>query len=178
MVSLTECHLFSETGPDSESGRWRFVLRRGDGLPPLEAGDVEPDVRGERLELLSVVRGLEAIEEPSRVVLVTSSVYVREGIRYGLDEWRKNDWQWESFGEMAPVKNRDLWQRVDRALRFHQIECRTWRIDSAHTAAPAPHANKWSEQAAIGRVRPKLLASLRPRLESLGRKVIERVACL
>ena len=46
-----------------------------------------------------------------------------------------NDWQWEHYGEMVPVKNRDLWQRVDRALRFHQLECRTWRFDLPHLAA-------------------------------------------
>ena len=44
----------------------------------------------------------------------------------GLPEWRANDWQWEHFGEMVPVKNRDLWQRVDRALGYHELKCRTW----------------------------------------------------
>ena len=96
------------------------------------AGGTEEDVRGERLELLCVVRGLEALDHPSRVTLITSSAYVREGIRYGLQQWRENDWQWESFGRMVPVKNRDLWQRVDSALRFHRLECRVWRFDPPH----------------------------------------------
>jgi len=98
--------------------------------------DQEPEVQGERLELLTVVRGLEALDQPSRVTLMTSSKYVREGIRYGLSEWQSNGWCWESFGEMVPVKNRDLWQRIDRAMRFHEVDCRTWRLDPPHEGNP------------------------------------------
>ncbi len=110
-------------------GQWRFVLESLDGAAKLEACDDEPEAEGERLDLLAVVRGLEALDQPSRVTLVTQSQYVSRGLRYGLDEWRENGWQWERFGQMAPVKNRDLWQRVDRALAFHDVECRTWRFD-------------------------------------------------
>jgi ribonuclease HI len=119
-------------------GQWRFVLRGDDGSALLVAEDVEPDIQGERLELLSVVRGLEALEQPSRVTLMTPSVYVREGIRYGLEEWRSNDWQWELFGRMVPVKNSDLWRRVDRAMQFHEVECRTWRFDPSHEEPSPP----------------------------------------
>ena len=122
--------LFSESRRESERDHWRFVLRPVDGCGQLEASDAEPDVHGERLELLAVVRGLEALEQPSRVTLFTPSEYVNRGLAYGLDEWRANDWQWEHFGEMVPVKNRDLWQRIDRALAFHELEWR--RFDSPH----------------------------------------------
>jgi len=98
----------------------------------IVADDVDPDARGDRLELLTVVRGLEALEQPSRVTLWTPSTYVREGIRHGLREWRENGWLWEYFGRMVPVKNDDLWRRLDRAMEFHQVDCRTWRIDAAH----------------------------------------------
>ena len=128
--------LFSTFDTHHQPGRWRFVLRVADGSARLEAEDAEPDAHGERLELLAVVRGLEALDQPSRVTLMTPSPYVREGIRYGLAEWRKNGWRWEFFGQLVPVKNCDLWQRVDTALRFHQVECRTWRIDRAHQPQP------------------------------------------
>ncbi len=75
--------------------------------------------------------GLEALDQPSRVTLVTSSKYVHRGLLYGLQEWRSNDWMWEHFGEMAPVKNRDLWQRLDHALAFHELDFRPWRFDVA-----------------------------------------------
>jgi ribonuclease HI len=112
---------------------WRFVLEALDGSARLEAADEEPDVEPDRLELLAVVRGLEALNQPSRVTLVTPSRYVSRGFRFGLNEWRENDWQWERFGEMAPIKNGDLWRRVDRAMRFHKVECRTWRFDAPET---------------------------------------------
>jgi ribonuclease HI len=127
--------LFSESCRQSDQSQWRFVLQSIDGSQQFEAADDEPDVQGERLELLAVVRGLEALEQPSRVTLVTPSKYVNRGLTYGLDEWRANDWHWEHYGEMVPVKNRDLWQRVDKALEFHQLECRTWRFDLPHGAA-------------------------------------------
>ena len=76
-----------------------------------------------------MVRGLEALDQPSKVTLVTSSGSIRRGLRFGLDLWRQNRWHWERFGKMAPIKNADLWQRIDRALEFHNIECRLVRLD-------------------------------------------------
>lgn len=115
-------------------GRWHFVLESVDGSFVIEADEHEPDpsARGERLELLSVVRGLEALDQPSQVTLVTASRYVRRGLRFGLGEWRRNGWCWEHFGRLVPIKNQDLWRRVDRALRYHEVECRYWRLDAAH----------------------------------------------
>lgn len=132
--------LFSASIDDAEPGRWRFVLRAADGSERFVAEDVEPDVHGERLELLALVRGLEALAQPSRVTLVTPSRYLRTGIRSGLPEWRRNGWRWEYFGQMVPVKNHDLWQRVDRALTFHQLECRSIRLDAAHEPYPVRSA--------------------------------------
>lgn len=129
--------LFSESRRNSAVGQWRFVLQLLDGTEQFEAADAEPDAQGERLELLAVVRGLEALAQPSRVTLVTPSRYVNRGLSYGLTEWRANGWRWEHYGEMVPVKNRDLWQRVDRALQFHQLDCRTWRFDPAHLESQA-----------------------------------------
>ena len=130
--------LLSESAENIEPGRWRFVLRAVDGSRRLVVDEVEPEIRGERLELLTVVRGLESLDEPSCVTLVTRSTYVREGIRYGVSEWAKNGWRWESFGQMVPVKNADLWQRIERAMRFHKVDCRVWRFDRAHGDPPGP----------------------------------------
>ncbi len=133
-ASIPHYLLFSEAIDGDPSGRWRLKLRSADGALQFEADEIEPATRGERLALLAVVRGLEALDQPSRVTLVTSSAYVREGIRHGVSEWRRNGWCWEFFGQMVPVKNRDLWRRIDRAMSFHDVECRTrnWRFDPPH----------------------------------------------
>lgn len=132
---LSEAQASRDTEDDFEQdqgGRWRFVLESADGSTVLEAEDAEADEDPDRLELLSVVRGLEALDEPSHVTLVTSSRYVSHGLRFGLAEWRDSGWQWERFGERVPIKNEDLWRRVDQALQFHAVDCRMWRIDRRH----------------------------------------------
>ncbi|TVS14369.1 MAG: hypothetical protein EA424_19725 [Planctomycetaceae bacterium] len=123
-------------------GQWRFVLESLDGDVVLEATDDENEGDASRLELLAVVRGLEALDQPSRVTLLTPSRYVTHGLRFGLDEWRENDWQWERFGEMERIKNWDLWQRIDRAMSFHEVDCRVWRFDVAEQSPPASHLSR------------------------------------
>lgn len=100
----------------------------------MVVADEEAFTCGERLELLAVVRGLEALDGPSRVTLVTKSRYVSRGLRFGMAEWRANDWNWERFGRVVPVKDSDLWQRVDRALLYHEVECQAWQFEAAATA--------------------------------------------
>lgn len=127
--------LFSEASDASEdrpeSGRWRFVLEALDGSTALEAADEECEVSADRLELLAIVRGLEALDQPSRVTLVTRNRSISRGLRYGLEQWRENDWQWERFGQMTPVKNGDLWRRIDQALSIHIVECRAWKLSAS-----------------------------------------------
>jgi ribonuclease HI len=132
--------LFAHTDTSGELPRWRVVLTAPGGAQVFEASDSEPAALGERLELLAVVRGLEALDQPSRITLVTSSRYVRRGLAYGLQEWRKNGWSWEWYGQMVPVKNRDLWQRLDGALKIHRVECRRWRLDAAHDVLDRPES--------------------------------------
>jgi ribonuclease HI len=121
-------------------GRWRFVLRPAAGGDSIQAADDEDGASPERLELLAIVRALEALDQPSRVTLVTGSRNVRRGLSYGLPLWRESGWQWERYGQMTPVKNGDLWRRVDRALAIHTLECRAGRLETTHDLAPLPPA--------------------------------------
>ena len=158
MVAATPHYLlFSEAEwvqrPGIQGGRWRFVLEPvqmtedPEDEETIEAAETEAGIARERLELLAVVRGLEALNQPSHVTLVTPSRYVHRGIRFGLPQWRMDGWQWERFGRMVPVANSDLWQRVDRALQIHRVKCRRWQAEPSHgtqpvaakpQAAPAP----------------------------------------
>ncbi len=134
-----------------DGGLWHFVLESVDGAAKIEATDEEPEeLDAERLELLAVVRGLEALDQPSQVTLVTRSRSVTRGLRFGIDRWRENGWQWECFGKMAPVKDWDLWQRVDHALQFHKVRCRTWRFDPPQEAALKPKLSARRRSAPVG----------------------------
>jgi ribonuclease HI len=146
----------SEASRAEGLGHWRFVLKPTDGAPAVEVADVEPDIFGERLDLLTVVRALESLDQPSRVTLVGCTRYVEQGITFGLAEWRENDWKWEYFGQMAPVRDADLWQRMDRILQFHCVECFQRRFDASHSSLSGPHWNqpqdgeKWAGRIAGG----------------------------
>ena len=134
--------LYSEAAAAADSqqalpGRWRFVLRNEAGETALQAADDEDGATPERLELLAIVRALESLDQPSGVTLVTSSRNVRRGLTYGLPLWRESAWQWERFGQMTPVKNGDLWRRMDRALAIHALDCRSRLEQPDDRAQPA-----------------------------------------
>ena len=145
--------LFSQASHAQGVGHWQFTLRSVDGSEQHQASDAEPGLQGERLELLTVLRALESLDQPSEVTLMGCSTYVRNGMQYGLPEWQANGWRWECFGQMVPVKNFDLWQRMERALRFHRVDCCRRRFDGPHTlsgdspeappAAPAGERRGW-----------------------------------
>jgi len=105
-------------------GQWHFVLERLDGSEGLEAMDSEPQIHRDRIALLAAVRGLEALEHPSHVRLMTTSRYVDRGMRFGLPNWRDANYRWESFGALRPIRNSDLWQRISSAMQYHEISCR------------------------------------------------------
>ena len=115
--------LFSVADSENRPGYWRFCFCSEDGTIVLDTEDLEPITRGARLELLTLVRALEALDHPSEVTVATGSRYIREGLRFGISEWKHNDWCWERFGRMIPVRNRDLWQRIDRATAIHNVSC-------------------------------------------------------
>lgn len=133
--------LIAETDRSSEAGAWRFALHAADASTTVAACDSEADADEDRLVLLAVVRGLEALDQPAEVTIVTRSASVLRGLTRGLAAWRNNHWRWERFGRLTPIRDADLWRRVDKALRFHSVRCRSWRIDTPNrSAGPArPH---------------------------------------
>jgi ribonuclease HI len=127
--------LYSEASARcGECPGWKFVLQSVVGDDHFSAADTEFESRISRLELLAVVRGLEALDQPSRVTLLTRSRYVRRGIRRELSHWRASGWCWERFGKLVPICDHDLWQRVDRALQIHQVECFACSYHDEHAA--------------------------------------------
>jgi ribonuclease HI len=148
----------AELGAAEYGGRWRFVLQTPEGKTLLDAEDEEAGDSRERLELLAIVRGLEALDQPSQVTLVTQSQAISRGLREGLAQWRENDYQWERFGVLSPIKNRDLWQRVDQALSIHQVQCRLISgggSDDLNMPSPSPSVGFAAEQPAVTMPKPR-----------------------
>jgi ribonuclease HI len=115
--------------PDNFAAHWRFVLQPIGSESTLAVDDIEEFARPSRMELLAVVRGLEALEQPSRVTLLSDSRYVVRGIRRGVNQWRERRWRWERFGRLVPIRDADLWRRIDRAMQFHEVDCLDWPDD-------------------------------------------------
>jgi ribonuclease HI len=114
---------------DDFAAHWRFVLQPVGSDSTLAVDDIEEFARPSRMELLAVVRGLEALEQPSRVTLLSDSRYVVRGVRRGVNQWRERRWRWERFGRLVPIRDADLWRRVDRAMQFHDVDCMEWPDD-------------------------------------------------
>ncbi len=102
-------------------GSWHFTLETADGELVLTADDEEAGDLN-RLTLLATVRGLEAIEGPARVTLLSTSRYLVRSLSDSLPRWRQNNFVWEHFGRKIDVQHADLWRRVDRALSIHRVE--------------------------------------------------------
>lgn len=132
--------LLTQTHSDSadRNGIWRFVLEEIGTDNRIEVTEEEPGIWGERLPLLAVVRGLEALEQPSRVTLITPSRDVGYGLRSGIGIWKKKDWQCNRLGYKATIDNVDLWKRIYQALQFHQVDCRVWDFEAAQLVTTRP----------------------------------------
>ena len=90
----------------------------------------EPDTTNNRMELTAAINALDALKEPCNVDLYTDSVYVREGISSWIDGWKKKDWKTSA---KKPVKNADLWQKLDVVRTRHNVN---WHWVKGHAGHP------------------------------------------
>ena len=90
----------------------------------------EENTTNNRMELLAAISALEAMTEPCMVVLTTDSTYVKDGITRWNRNWRANGWK---TAAKKPVKNKDLWERLDAACLRHQVD---WRWVKGHAGHP------------------------------------------
>jgi ribonuclease HI len=109
-------------------GGWGAVLRFDDSEKELYGG--EKDTTNNRMELMAAIRALESLKRPCQVALTTDSEYVKNGITQWMHNWKKRNWKTASN---KPVKNQDLWQRLDAATQGHDIE---WHWVRGHTGHP------------------------------------------
>ena len=129
-------------------GGWGAILRYGDNERELRGG--EALTTNNRMELKAAIEALGALKESCRVELFTDSRYVRDGITLWLPDWRRRGWLTKA---RKPVKNQDLWMRLDDLARRHDVD---WRWVKGHAGDPGNEradalANLGLEQALAGR---------------------------
>jgi ribonuclease HI len=109
-------------------GGWGAVLRFNGHERQLHGG--ETPTTNNRMELLAAIQALETLREACAVTLFTDSNYVRQGLTEWLPQWRKRQWR---TADKKPVKNQDLWQRLEAAASRHQVQ---WRWVKGHSGDP------------------------------------------
>ncbi|MBO0831428.1 MAG: ribonuclease HI, partial [Actinobacteria bacterium] len=110
-------------------GGWGAVLSYGGRSKELSGGEATPTTNN-RMELMAAIQALESLTRPSHVRLHTDSSYLRNGITSWLRSWKRNSWRTAS---RQPVKNEDLWRRLDAVATRHQIE---WLWVRGHAGDP------------------------------------------
>ena len=108
-------------------GGWGALLRYK-GVE-RELSGAESDTTNNRMEMMAAIAALEAIKRPSRVILTTDSTYVRDGITKWIVGWKRRNWK---TADKKPVKNVDLWQRLETASAPHAVEWHWVRGHSGH----------------------------------------------
>lgn len=109
-------------------GGWGAILTYGETRKEIFGGEAE--TTNNRMELMAAISSLEALKRPSHVELHTDSAYVKNGITSWIHGWKRNGWR---TADKKPVKNADLWQRLDEARRIHEID---WRWVKGHAGDP------------------------------------------
>ena len=108
-------------------GGWGALLRYGGRERELSGAAAQ--TTNNRMELTAAIKALEALTEPCRISLTTDSNYVKNGIMQWIGDWKRRGWR---TAAKRPVKNRDLWQRLDELALRHEIEWRWVKGHSGH----------------------------------------------
>ena len=117
MTELVELFTDGACKGNPGTGEWGALLRYGSAEKEMFGG--EAHTTHNRMELMAVIRGLDALTRPARVRVTTDSQYVKNGITQWIHNWKRNGWK---TAAKKPVKNADLWQQLDEAVAKHQVE--------------------------------------------------------
>jgi len=127
-MSLVEIYTDGACRGNPGPGGWAALLSYGEREKELSGA--EPLTTNNRMELTAVIRALEALKRPSELRIFTDSEYVRRGITEWIKSWKTRGWK---TADRKPVKNQDLWERLDALTAGHQIE---WRWVKGHAGIP------------------------------------------
>ena len=108
-------------------GGWGAVLRYGE--VEKEMNGAEPSTTNNRMELMAAIMAIEAVKRPCEIQLHTDSEYLRQGITTWIHSWKARGWK---TADKKPVKNVDLWQRLERAIETHDVHWHWVKGHSGH----------------------------------------------
>ena len=114
-------------------GGWGVLLQAKSGDEVVKERTLqggEADTTNNRMELLAAINALEKLAKPSTITVVTDSAYVKNGVTGWIHGWKRNGWK---TAAKKPVKNVELWQRLDEAQRRHQVR---WEWVKGHAGHP------------------------------------------
>ena len=113
-------------------GGWAFILRHPASGTEKEVSGGNPETTNNQMEMTALIRGLETLTRPSEVEVLTDSVYVAKGCEEWLPNWKRNGWRRREGKRWTPVKNVELWRRMDELLAVHQVRFTVIRGHSGH----------------------------------------------
>jgi len=127
---MTQVEVFTDGACSGNPGPggWGAVLRYGDTEKEHAGGATE--TTNNRMEMMAAISALEALKRPVTVDIHTDSTYVRDGITKWIHGWKKRDWR---TTDKKPVKNVDLWQRLEAAAAKHEV---AWHWVKGHAGHP------------------------------------------
>lgn len=129
IIAFTDGACSGNPGP----GGWGVLLLARDGHTVVKSRDLsggEAETTNNRMELLAAINALEALERPSSLTIVTDSAYVKNGVTTWIHGWKRNGWR---TAAKKPVKNVDLWQRLEEATGRHTVK---WEWVKGHAGHP------------------------------------------
>ena len=150
VVIFTDGACSGNPGP----GGWGAILSFGAHRKELKGG--EPHTTNNRMELMAAISALEALTKPCDVDLHTDSQYVQNGISSWIHGWKKNGWR---TADKKPVKNVDLWQKLDAALARHKVR---WHWVKGHAGHPMNERADELAREAIVELRGKIARGVKP----------------
>lgn len=120
---LPRVHLFTDGGCSGNPGPggWAFILRHLASGKEMESSGAEMVSTNNAMELTAVVCGLEQLKMPCHVELFTDSVYVGKGLTEWMPKWKANGWRRREGKAWKPVKNEELWRKLDAAAAKHEL---------------------------------------------------------
>ncbi|MEQ8822603.1 MAG: ribonuclease HI [Sumerlaeia bacterium] len=117
--------------PNPGVGAWAAVLRYGEHTKELSGGELY--TTNNRMELMAAIEALSTLKRRSEVELHTDSQYVKNGITTWIAGWKRNNWKRMERGKPKPVKNEDLWRRLDELCTKHDVDWAWVRGHAGHT---------------------------------------------